>query len=58
MYTILDILDKLIAIKERTHSVYLRAIENENIVQSVKTISSVLGKEEQRQITHYKKNDT
>lgn len=55
MYTILDILDKLIAIKERTHSVYLRAIENANIVQSVKTIIRVLGKEEQRQITHYKK---
>lgn len=54
MYTIIDVLDKLIDIEKKAYTSYVKAMDVKNIPQSVKTVIQVLAREEKRHIQLYK----
>lgn len=53
MYTILDILDKLIDIEKRAYDFYREIAEKESFEQPIKTMAKVLAREEKRHIKIY-----
>jgi len=54
MYTILDLLDKLIQVEKKAHAIYEEIAESEKFSQSIKTMARVLSREEKRHVEKYR----
>jgi len=53
MYTIIDLLNKLIDIEKKIHVIYKEMVESEAFSQPIKTMARVLAREKKRNVEKY-----